>query len=272
MVDNAREWDWGYLSTILPREILHKVAIAKPPNILLGKDMPGWRWEHDHRFSSKSVYNILNNGFIRIQIFLWLAAHDRLLTNVERKRRHLVVLDVCELCSGGPETVSPVLRECTMAQSIWEVVIQQSMVTAFYSMPLNEWLETNLKDIDGFNCEPNSWKEFFGGDNLDVVEEQMLPPYGCKLCVPRRFSIMLLENCGRVCGCFLQAFYGYGGGTETFREDFETFSMKVPKPCPKVSIPLMKILILPERFGCVQLVELEVLVWAENLHASMKHD
>ncbi|KAL4368173.1 hypothetical protein GQ457_05G028660 [Hibiscus cannabinus] len=69
------------------------------------------------------------------------------------------------------------------------------------------------------------------------------------------------------------------GGTETFREGFETFSMKVPKPCPKVSIPLMKILILPERYrylclrsGCVQLVELEVLVWAENLHASMKHD
>ncbi|KAL4317994.1 hypothetical protein GQ457_18G007860 [Hibiscus cannabinus] len=61
------------------------------------------------------------------------------------------------------------------------------------------------------------------------------------------------------------------GGTETFREGFETFSMKVPKPCPKVSIPLMKILILPERCG-VQLVELEVLVWAENLHASMKHD
>ncbi|KAL4363289.1 hypothetical protein GQ457_04G016480 [Hibiscus cannabinus] len=37
------------------------------------------------------------------------------------------------------------------------------------------------------------------------------------------------------------------GGTETFREGFETFSMKVSKPCPKVSIPLMKILILPER-------------------------
>ncbi|KAL4335825.1 hypothetical protein GQ457_07G007380 [Hibiscus cannabinus] len=37
------------------------------------------------------------------------------------------------------------------------------------------------------------------------------------------------------------------GGTETFREGFETFSRKVPKPCPKVSIPLMKILILPER-------------------------
>ncbi|KAL4278908.1 hypothetical protein GQ457_03G020280 [Hibiscus cannabinus] len=76
------------------------------------------------------------------------------------------------------------------------------------------------------------------------------------------------------------------GGTETFREGFETFSRNVPKPCPKVSIPLMKILILPERFvlqisifyklvprcGCVQLVELEVPVWAENLHASMKHD
>ncbi|KAL4379308.1 hypothetical protein GQ457_02G028340 [Hibiscus cannabinus] len=36
------------------------------------------------------------------------------------------------------------------------------------------------------------------------------------------------------------------GGTETFREGFETFSMEVSKPCPKVSIPLMQILILPE--------------------------
>ncbi|KAL4302443.1 hypothetical protein GQ457_10G007160 [Hibiscus cannabinus] len=35
-------------------------------------------------------------------------------------------------------------------------------------------------------------------------------------------------------------------GTETFREGFETFSMKVPKPCPKVSIPLVRISILPE--------------------------
>ncbi|KAL4383243.1 hypothetical protein GQ457_15G019200 [Hibiscus cannabinus] len=35
-------------------------------------------------------------------------------------------------------------------------------------------------------------------------------------------------------------------GTETFWEGFETFSMKVPKPCPKVSKPLVRILILPE--------------------------
>ncbi|KAL4336024.1 hypothetical protein GQ457_07G003940 [Hibiscus cannabinus] len=61
-------------------------------------------------------------------------------------------------------------------------------------------------------------------------------------------------------------------GTKTFREGFETFSTKVPKPCPKVSKPLVRISILPNRCDCVQLVELEVSVWAENLHASMKHD
>ncbi|KAL4388098.1 hypothetical protein GQ457_09G007210 [Hibiscus cannabinus] len=37
------------------------------------------------------------------------------------------------------------------------------------------------------------------------------------------------------------------GGTDTSREGIDTFSMKVSKPCPKVSIPLMQILILPER-------------------------
>ncbi|KAL4278996.1 hypothetical protein GQ457_03G018200 [Hibiscus cannabinus] len=39
---------------------------------------------------------------------------------------------------------------------------------------------------------------------------------------------------------------GYKGGTDTSREGIDTFSMKVSKPCPKVSIPLMQILILPE--------------------------
>ncbi|KAL4369777.1 hypothetical protein GQ457_05G035880 [Hibiscus cannabinus] len=42
-------------------------------------------------------------------------------------------------------------------------------------------------------------------------------------------------------------FLGIMGGTDTSREGIETFSMKVSKPCPKVSIPLMQILILPER-------------------------
>ncbi|KAK8556811.1 hypothetical protein V6N12_003205 [Hibiscus sabdariffa] len=69
MVDNAGEWDWGHLSTILPCEILQKIATAKPPNFALGKDMPGWCWEHDHRFSSKHVQLEVDNLEV-VQILL----------------------------------------------------------------------------------------------------------------------------------------------------------------------------------------------------------
>ncbi|KAL4369228.1 hypothetical protein GQ457_05G032780 [Hibiscus cannabinus] len=79
--------------------------------------------------------------------------------------------------------------------------------------------------------------------------------------------------------CSSTVFRNYGSMTKQWGGE-------VPKPLGKVSKPLMQILILPERFvliisifyklvprcGCVQLVELEVLVWSENLHASMKHD
>ncbi|KAL4379417.1 hypothetical protein GQ457_02G043400 [Hibiscus cannabinus] len=37
-------------------------------------------------------------------------------------------------------------------------------------------------------------------------------------------------------------------GPETFRKGYETFSMKVPKPCPKVSKPFVEFSVRTERF------------------------
>ncbi|KAL4361411.1 hypothetical protein GQ457_04G027310 [Hibiscus cannabinus] len=135
MVDNCGNWDWARLSPLLPQAVLDKVSAIQPPSAALGQDLPGWRWEHNHCFFTRSAYSALDIDvystrnfnwrlvwFIqlpqRIRVFLWLAVHDRLLTNVERKRCHLVYSDVCNLCHGRSETLLHVLRDCSMAQSV----------------------------------------------------------------------------------------------------------------------------------------------------------
>ncbi|KAK9023818.1 hypothetical protein V6N11_004016 [Hibiscus sabdariffa] len=98
-----------------------KIAIVKSPNIALMKDMHGWRWDHDHHFLSKWFRDCF--------------------TCASRTYNGTIDLGDCYSAEyGGSETVLHVLRERTMAQSIWETVIQPSMVIAFYDMPLHEWI------------------------------------------------------------------------------------------------------------------------------------
>ncbi|KAK8704725.1 hypothetical protein V6N13_048340 [Hibiscus sabdariffa] len=93
----------------------------------LGRDLPGWRWEQDRRFSTKSAYASLvveasnvspfNWKLIWslkfpqcVKMFLWLVAHQRLLTNAERCRQHLSSSDLCSIFNQDSETVDHVLR------------------------------------------------------------------------------------------------------------------------------------------------------------------
>ncbi|KAK8637099.1 hypothetical protein V6N13_064527 [Hibiscus sabdariffa] len=46
----------------------------------------------------------------RVRVFGWLSFHERLLTNVERVRRHCAAMDLCEICMNGSENIDHVLR------------------------------------------------------------------------------------------------------------------------------------------------------------------
>ncbi|CAN1789669.1 Putative ribonuclease H protein At1g65750 [Linum perenne] len=59
------------------------------------------------------------DGPYRIKLFLWLALHERLMTNVERVRRHLVDSSICPRCGARAETVCHVLRDCPIAIGVW---------------------------------------------------------------------------------------------------------------------------------------------------------
>ncbi|KAL4386567.1 hypothetical protein GQ457_09G022170 [Hibiscus cannabinus] len=66
----------------------------------------------------------------RIRVFAWLVLHGRLLTNVERVRRHCAASELCEVCHGGPENI--------------EHIIPSKSQAVFYTIPIHEWLTGNM--------------------------------------------------------------------------------------------------------------------------------
>ncbi|CAN1813110.1 Putative ribonuclease H protein At1g65750 [Linum perenne] len=104
-----------------------------------------WGLERDGRFSIRSAYLLITEeesaaldpiwrliwrwkGPQRIRQFLWLVAHNRLLTNSERHRRHLAEFGSCQVCPGHEESVLHVLRDCPLASATWELLAIQVWV------------------------------------------------------------------------------------------------------------------------------------------------
>ncbi|CAN1751084.1 Putative ribonuclease H protein At1g65750 [Linum perenne] len=157
MVDEGGSWDWISLRQTLPPPMISQIAGMEPPTADAGED--GMIWGPDPRgfFSIKSAYNIITTtrdiptqntwkviwnwkGPSRVKHFLWLAAHDRLLTNAERHRRHMTEDDTCHHCNTVSETSLHTLRDCTLAKSVWEALLPPNLVNDFFSGSIQEWI------------------------------------------------------------------------------------------------------------------------------------
>ncbi|CAN1249919.1 Putative ribonuclease H protein At1g65750 [Linum perenne] len=104
-----------------------------PPQQDAGDDEWVWGCEGNRRFTIRSAYNLICKtsqlqtldvwrwkGPNKIHHFLWLAAHDQLLTNHARKRRNLINDANCHWCPHQEETVLHVLRDCSATWISWE--------------------------------------------------------------------------------------------------------------------------------------------------------
>ncbi|CAN1328316.1 Putative ribonuclease H protein At1g65750 [Linum perenne] len=104
-----------------------------------GEDTWSWGEEPNGKLSIRTAYCLildLNNqssvlnwkcvwswrGPSRIQYFLWLVLQNKLLTNAERKRRHLTDNNSCPRCNSHEESVSHVLRDCQFAANVWSAL------------------------------------------------------------------------------------------------------------------------------------------------------
>ncbi|CAN1787168.1 Putative ribonuclease H protein At1g65750 [Linum perenne] len=84
-------------------------------------------------------------GPSRVRHFLWLVAHDRILTNVERRRRHLTDTNECQRCRIGIEDTLHVIQDCRGAREVWSYFIPPDLNTYFFSNSLQDWLLKGLK-------------------------------------------------------------------------------------------------------------------------------
>ncbi|KAK8500333.1 hypothetical protein V6N12_068820 [Hibiscus sabdariffa] len=163
MVDEGGNWDWHRLLQLVPKESLEHIASIHPPYDSLGEDRPQWRWEPNRQFSSQSAYMFLNTVMTvgqrdiwkriwklhvpqRVRVFAWLSFHERLLTNVERVKRHCAAMDLCEICMNGSENIDHVLRLCIAAAGIWRRIVPHALREIFFNLLFRDWLTRNLFD------------------------------------------------------------------------------------------------------------------------------
>ncbi|CAN1121084.1 Putative ribonuclease H protein At1g65750 [Linum perenne] len=81
----------------------------------------------------------------RIKHFLWLVAHDRLLTNEERWKRTWTEDGSCSRCGHPQETVLHVLRDCSAAVNTWTHLAFLSDDRTSWDLPLLPWITHHLK-------------------------------------------------------------------------------------------------------------------------------
>ncbi|CAN1792677.1 Putative ribonuclease H protein At1g65750 [Linum perenne] len=161
-LDNG-DWNTDFIFSMLPFNVAMQVVGMSPPRASLGHDSLVWGLEPNGRFSVRSAYQLLAdisvanrtpvwdciwrwNGPNKIKHFLWLATHNRLLTNVERNRRHLTNQVICPRCSVQNESLSHVLFDCPFALQVWGECLPSAVQERGRHNNFEDWWLAMLKD------------------------------------------------------------------------------------------------------------------------------
>ncbi|XP_072064218.1 uncharacterized protein [Arachis hypogaea] len=154
------DWDVAKLKSWLPDLVVQKILAMSPPSTWKEGDHIAWANSADGVFSLKSAYNSLQNdpgiqnhifkliwrwkGPERIRYFLWLVAHDAILTNAERIRRHMSQNAACPICQHRDETTMHVLHDCYFARATWNLLQPGNHIADFFNLNHMDWLIKNL--------------------------------------------------------------------------------------------------------------------------------
>ena len=114
-VDEDGQWLWQDFVHVLPANTCLKIAAINPPNRAAQRDVVVWGRSPNGCFTTKSAYELieescwteLNKNWMalwkgrgpqRIRSFLWLALHNKLLTNENHFKRHIAASPNCVRC------------------------------------------------------------------------------------------------------------------------------------------------------------------------------
>lgn len=97
----------------------------------------------------------------RVRIFVWLAAHDKLLTNDNRARRHLTVDSACSECGHPVEDMDHILRKCHPAIGLWSQRVKMDEMQEFLEINLCERIRSNITNLTWFAVTTEHWDILF---------------------------------------------------------------------------------------------------------------
>ncbi|XP_020086093.1 uncharacterized protein LOC109708688 [Ananas comosus] len=107
-------------------------------------DSISWRWHADGRFQVRRAYNFLiydgvNTNYIpclwtikiplRVKIFMWLAARNKILTADTLAKRGWVGPSICTLCSRSGESLQHIFFYCSYSTTVWTNLLQHHLTT-----------------------------------------------------------------------------------------------------------------------------------------------
>nr|GME10248.1 putative non-LTR retroelement reverse transcriptase [Ipomoea batatas] len=142
--DDESGWKFQKLNHLPPTGIINKLKgffLSSDPNL---KDTILWNQTSTGFFTVNSAYHLVSSHSNeqtdidwkliwsirlpnRVNFFLWLIMHGRIMCNAERKRRHLTLVDDCHNCRGVSEDIDHVLRRCPMAKEVWKAIMPPQM-------------------------------------------------------------------------------------------------------------------------------------------------
>ncbi|XP_074287668.1 uncharacterized protein LOC141612819 [Silene latifolia] len=173
MWDANGDWKWDEFSNYLPQEELKKIAaysISPEPDM---EDSLYWNGTSHGKFSIQSALAIIkgaetpteNNPITwhliwklpvqqRIRMFIWLAAHGRLMTNYNRVRRGLADDPFCPRCYTEDETPDHLLRRCPKSEELWMQLGDYAAYESFYTESYPVWISKNASNTPSLSS-PN---------------------------------------------------------------------------------------------------------------------
>ncbi|CAA7024106.1 unnamed protein product [Microthlaspi erraticum] len=157
-------WDFSIVDPYLPEQSKLEMRAVVLDHVTGAKDHLAWRDSSNGEFSVTSAYELITRDgnpkqnmslFYdriwsvvapeRVRLFIWLVSHQVIMTNVERKRRHISYSDVCSVCKGDFETIIHILRDYPAMAGIWNKIVPGRKRQAFFGQSLLVWLYDNLQ-------------------------------------------------------------------------------------------------------------------------------
>jgi hypothetical protein len=154
------QWLIYQLAAVLPWNIVHRIASIHAGRNSSGSDRAIWGWSKNGDFSVKSAYDgcvntkrnvVWNWKFIwklrlppRVQHFLWLVLHGKILTNSQRAARGMDSDGFCPRCEVAIEDTDHLLRGCSYSVTVWDSILKDVISSEFYSSDTMEWMRMNL--------------------------------------------------------------------------------------------------------------------------------